>query len=460
MKQRLTALALMLAVLASACGVSALAKGMSQPPARRAEEKQQEQEEATAEPEEPVPQVGTPPVDRSGTLAGPDLEENITLEPDPVGQVSFANVESRMRQNNLQVLTLEQNILSLEEIDYQELYEDLREQLNQIAKAQWQLVKSGDMMIQLGMMSDYEYHSTYDQLDKAYDAVRDTFESIKEGDMQRDNADVMRQLRHLQDQIVMAGESLYIALTAMELQASGLHRQDAALGRTAEEMELRYQMGQISAMQLGEVKAGRTALESGLETLEMNIRNYKVQLEMLLGAQQTGAITLGPVPEVTDGQLTEMDLEKDLATAKEKSYELYDAGKTVEQARDDYKDAGDNWGYNEDAYEFRNARRTWQAAQYTYNNTVQNYELKFRTLHAQVGDYRQILEAARVALASQQDSYRASELKYQQGTISRNALLSAEDDLRAKENDVASAAGDLFSAYNSYRWAVEHGILN
>ena len=278
--------------------------------------------------------------------------------------------------------------------------------------------------------------------------------------MQRDNADVMRQLRHLQDQIVMAGESLYIALTAMELQASGLHRQDAALGRTAEEMELRYQMGQISAMQLGEVKAGRTALESGLETLEMNIRNYKVQLEMLLGAQQTGAITLGPVPEVTDGQLAEMDLEKDLAVAKEKSYELYDAGKTVEQARDDYKDAGDNWGYNEDAYEFRNARRTWQAAQYTYNNTVQNYELKFRTLHAQVRDYRQILEAARVALASQQDSYRASELKYQQGTISRNALLSAEDDLRAKENDVASAAGDLFSAYNSYRWAVEHGILN
>lgn len=459
MKQRLTALALMLAVLASACGVSALAAGMSQPPARRAEEKQQEQEEAAA-PEEPVPQVGTPPVDHSGTLAGPDLEENITLEPDPVGQVSFANVESRMRQNNLQILTLEQNILSLEEIDYQELYEDLREQLNQIAKAQWQLVKSGDMMIQLGMMSDYEYHSTYDQLDKAYDAVRDTFESIKEGDMQRDNADVMRQLRHLQDQIVMAGESLYIALTAMELQASGLHRQDAALGRTAEEMELRYQMGQISAMQLGEVKAGRTALESGLETLEMNIRNYKVQLEMLLGAQQTGAITLGPVPEVTDGQLTEMDLEKDLAAAKEKSYELYDAGKTVEQARDDYKDAGDNWGYNEDAYEFRNARRTWQAAQYTYNNTVQNYELKFRTLHAQVGDYRQILEAARVALASQQDSYRASELKYRQGTISRNALLSAEDDLRAKENDVASAAGDLFSAYNSYRWAVEHGILN
>lgn len=465
MKRRLTALALLLAVLASACGVSALAKGAAQSPAKSAEEKaraaeQKQEETADTETEEPKPEVGTPPVEQSGTLAGPNLEDQITLEPDPVGQVTFANVESRMRQNNLQILTLEQSILSLEEIDYEELYEDLRQQLNQIAKTQWQLVNSRDTMIQLGMMSDYEYHSTYDQLDKAYDAVRDTFESIKEGDMQRDNADVIRQLNHLQDQIVMAGESLYIALTAMEIQAENLRRQDGALDRTVEELELRYRMGQISAMQLGEAKAGRTSLESGLATLEMNIGNYKVQLEMLLGAEQTGAIALGPVPEVTDGQLAELDLEKDLAAAKEKSYELYDAGKTVEQARDDYKDAGNNWGYNEEKYEFRNARRTWQAAQYTYNNTVQNYELKFRTLYAQVRDYRQILEAARVALSSQQDSYRASELKYQQGTISQNALLAAEDELRSKENAVISAQGDLFSAYNSYRWAVEHGILN
>ena len=86
--------------------------------------------------------------------------------------------------------------------------------------------------------------------------------------------------------------------------------------------------------------------------------------------------------------------------------------------------------------------------------------LKFRTLYAQVKDYCQIWEAAKVSLACEQASCAASELKFQQGTISRNALLTAKDTLREAEEKVRSAAGDLFSTYNTYSWAVQHGILN
>lgn len=372
-----------------------------------------------------------------------------------------------MRENNLQLLALEQSVLTIEDIDYDKLYDQLRRQLNDIAQAQWAFVRGSGALKSLAAQgvpgveySDYEYHTTYNQLDRAYDAVRDQFEAIKEDDMQKDNADVIRQLNNLQDQIVMAGESLYAALTAMEIQEAGLRRQLEGLDRTVEEMELRYQLGQISAMQLAEVRAGRTALESGLATLAMNVKNYKLQLEMLIGAEQTGEIALAPLPEAAEEQLSAMDLERDLASAKERSYELYDAEKTLEDARDQYKEDADNWAYDETRMEFRNVKRTWQAAQYTYNNTVQNYELKFRTLYAQVGDCRQIWEAARVSLACEQSAYAASELKYQQGTISRNALLTAEDDLREAEEKVRSAAGDLFSTYNTYCWAVQHGILN
>lgn len=387
-------------------------------------------------------------------LAGPDIADNVTIEPDPLGQVSFANVERRMREKNLQILTLEQSILSIEDIDYDKLYQQLRDTLNQMAQAQWMMVKMS------AFMSEYDFKVAYNQMDQAYDAVRDQFDAIKDGDMQKDNAELIRQLKNLQDQIVVAGESLYVALAAMELQEGSLRRQLEALDRTVEEMELRYTLGQISAMQLAEVKAGRTSLASGLETLRMNIGTYKLQLEMLLGAEQTGAIVLGAVPAVTAAQLGAMDLEKDLAAAKEKSYELYDAEKTLEDARDDYKEAADNWGYNENRMEYRNARRTWQAAQYTYNNTVQNYELKFRTLYAQVKDYRQIWEAAKVSLSCEQSDCAAAELRYAQGTISQNTLLTARDDLTAAEEKVRSAANDLFSTYNSYCWAVQNGILN
>lgn len=46
----------------------------------------------------------------------------------------------------------------------------------------------------------------------------------------------------------MSGETLYMAIYAMETQETALQRQLAAMNRTVEEMELRYELGQISAL--------------------------------------------------------------------------------------------------------------------------------------------------------------------------------------------------------------------
>ena len=91
---------------------------------------------------------------------------------------------------------------------------------------------------------------------------------------------------------------------------------------------------------------------------------------------------------------------------------------------------------------------------------MDSFELSFRTLYSQVKDYWQILSAAQTALACQQDTYASMELKYEQGSLSYNKLLDAADQLSAAQDTVDSARVDLFSAYNSYRWAVDHGILN
>ena len=110
--------------------------------------------------------------------------------------------------------------------------------------------------------------------------------------------------------------------------------------------------------------------------------------------------------------------------------------------------------------QFRQAKHNWQAAQYTYNDTVQSYELKFRNLYAQVQDYKQILDAAKVSLECEKASYAATELRHEQGTVSTNALLDAKDSLNDAEEKVQTASNDLFSSYNTYCWAVEHGVLN
>ena len=443
MKKRSIAGALTLALVLSLCAVTVAA---GEQPAQTTE---------TAETAQTLPDSPAGPDAQTEAQAGATAADalDVLLQQDAVGTVSFANVERRMRGNNLTILTLDQTIETLKDIDYEKMEKDLRDAVNGIASSQFATIQ----------MSGFEPMGSslvLSSLQQQYDALKEQFDAVRKGELQEDNEGLIRQLKNGQDQVVLAGEATYLALVELETQEGALERQLAALNRTVEELELRYQLGQISALQLQQAKSGRTQLASGLETLRMNLRNLKLQFEVLLGAEQTGNIQPGSVPEVTEQELSAMDVEKDLLAAKEKSYDLYDAAKKLEDAQEEYKDAVKEHNANENKPEFRAAKRTWQAAQYTYSDAVQSYELKFRTLYAQVQDYKQISDAAKVALACEQASCEAAELKYQQGTISQNALLDARDSLQTAKEKASSAASDLFSSYNTYRWAVEHGVLN
>ena len=129
------------------------------------------------------------------------------------------------------------------------MYEDLRNGLNSIASAQWGL-------IQMGQGESY----TYETLTQRYDALRKTFDDIKDGKLQQDKADLVRQLRSAQASLLAAGQSLYVGLLALEDQSAALTRQNAALDRTIEEVKLRYELGQVSAMTLQQTEAGNCLL--------------------------------------------------------------------------------------------------------------------------------------------------------------------------------------------------------
>ena len=444
MKRRTTALLLAAALALSLLGVTALAAEGGTLPAGQAQPAEEPGAAPAAQPEgqgeEPSPEGGQPPEE--------PVEEYI---PDPVGSLTFANLERRMREGSLQVMSLQENIDMLEEIDYDVLKEDLRRQLNQLAQAQWMMVQFG----QSGTLA-------YERMDQAYGAVREQFDAIKDGDMQADNADTVRQLKNLQNQIVMAGEATYIALVAMEQQEGGLERQLAALDRQLTELELRYQLGHISSMALKQAKAGRSALVSGLDTLGMNLNTYKGQLELLIGADITGGISLGALPTVDRESLGAMDLDADLETAKANSWDLYQATETYKDARKAYNDHGGESGLEShpNSTSYKQARHTYYSAKYTYDNTVQNFELGLRNLYLKVKDNQQVLAAARTALAAEKDNFAVAQLKHSQGNLSQNALLEAQDKVAEAQEKVSGAENDLFSSYNTYRWAVDYGILN
>ena len=464
MKDRRTIAAILAAALTlTMCGVSAVADGEADSSAASDSSVavQADQSDASATvggtPEDSsaadTSAADSSQADASGedqTAQDADTEEHPEPEiitPDAVGTVSFANVSRRLRENNLSVLSLEENINAIKAIDYDKMTDDIRKSLNGIADAQWFLTISGNSFAAKSMSSSYE-------------SLKDTFDDIRDGKLQEDNEAVIRQLENAQDQVAMAGESLYIALTEMELNGQTLSRSITALDRTIKELNLRYDLGQISALTLEQTKAGRTSALSGQETLTMNIGTYKTQLEQMIGAELTGKIKLHGLPQVTAQQLAAMDLDKDLAAAKEASYTLFAAQRTLDDARDDFKDTAEDYMYNTGKYQYVTAQHQWQAAQYTYNAAVQSFETSFRTLYLQVKDYQQVLQAAKTALATEQDNFAAAQKKHDLGNLSDNALADAKDKVSEAQDKVDGAAIDLFSAYNNYRWAVDHGILN
>ncbi|MBC8535834.1 TolC family protein [Feifania hominis] len=459
MSKKAVAMVLTVVLVFSLCGATALADGETPP--------------MQTDPAQVVSDEQTP-------------QQDTQTPADPEGTLSYENLEQRVRAGDLKILILEENIARAESVDFTQLKEELRDQLNTIADKQWSLITAGGSFgspeisfspefmanpdnqkllgvigaMQQGMsaLTSLATSSARQSLDQAYATAREQFDALQDGETQKSIADGVRQMRDMQNAEVMLAQATYIQLVELNAALNTLDRSLAAMDRQIEELELRYELGQISALTLKQVKTARSSLASQRESYALTARTGLMGLEFMIGAGPTGTTKLTALPLVTKEQLAAMDLEKDLEAAQQASYSLYSAKKTLDDAEQTFKDAQKEYGERE--YQYTQAQHTWQADQYTYEATIKGFEISFRTLYAQVKDYAQVLDAAQTALAVEQESYAAEQLKYEQGNLSHNKLLDAADTLAAAQDKVDTAQRNLFSAYNNYRWAVDCGILN
>ena len=367
--------------------------------------------------------------------------------PDPEGTVTWENLDRRIRAGSLNAQILEENITGIADIDYDQMYEDLRQQLNDIANAQWAMVVVGG-----GMAAS--------SLDQAYDSLRDVFEDLKDGVVQADNADYIWQLEDMADQVLMGGETLYITLVGLEQQAADGQRGLATLDRSLAELRLREQLGQVSHQTVAELEQTRTETVSQLETLDSSIRELKIQLQTMLGEAPTGELTLGALPTQVEMAWEDPDYEADLEAAKAASWSLRSAAKTLEDAEETWDDARDDYRAKREQYLLQQAEHTWNAAQLTYQSTVQSFETSFQSLYNALSNNEQVLENAKSTLAWKETLLATAQTRYALGLISCSEVLTAQDDVAAAQSAVDSAWRDLFTARNSYRWAVEAGLVS
>lgn len=414
------------------------------------ENKQEEQkaENAATEAEKAAEESDEPELDPAAAMVAP------TATPDAEGTLSFANLRTRMLENYYPLLAIKESIDDVESHDYEWRYENLRKRLNDIGSAQHYLATAKNP-------DGTPVQTDSSIFQSAYDSLHDLFEDVKKGDTKKDDEAALWQYRTTQNTVVIAGESLFMQIHSLRAQDEQISRGIAKMDRMLKEMELRESLGQVSALSVDQLRNQRTQTASQQQTLRSGIDSALLNLESMVGAELGKPLELGALPKVTAEQLDAMELEKDLEKAQTVSYSIFAADKAIKDfKKGTYKTVVDRFSDNDNVFEVSQVKHALQAMKIDYQNTVQSFELNFRTLYAQVKDAAQILEARRAALASQEKSYAASALKYEQGNLSANALEDAKDELATAKDNVSSAERDLFAKYRSYQWAVEYGILN
>lgn len=434
MKQRITALLVVLAMV-SAVVISAVAE---EPVQENGEDttisvvETEENAQETAAAEKAAETVSEQ--NASETTENKEAAGNETPVTAPAADaLQFDQLEELVKKTNLSYKSLNETISGMETMN--DMAEDIREgiallqsQIDQLT----QLDPEGNASVIAGL--EAEKAKLQQSLSGVSSMAQDT-----------------SQMEAGRKQLILGAQTMFIALVGMEQQEAALERQLAALDRTIEELNLRKDMGQISQLQLMEAESGRVSLVSGLTTLRMNISNYKMQLEQMIGKEMTGTTVLGAVPTVTEEELNALNLEENLKTALKNNCSM----KAAAASRDKLDDIDSS------SPQMGSAVSDMQrGADYSYKAAKQEAELKFRMLYAQLQDCRQVVKSAETALECEELACQAAELKYSQGAISENTLLAAKDELSAARDSLRTAKNDLFSTYNNYCWAVKHGVLN
>lgn len=430
--------------------------------------------------------TSTTPISASGTTS-------VTIPSD--GTLSFSQIGTRVKANNLTLKAAQESLKQAQAMDWNDAIDemedaidnldiqisqllngstdqlnkaraDLEASLNRISVADNKLAGLDKVIENTVALSTLSSLSQYSQMQAASlkaskESLEDQLDDLKEqkADYQKTLADTERQIDYAADQTISGAESLYLTILSTQLQLEGLKNNTlASTQRSLKEIELRYQLGQVSKLTLTQVQNGYESLESSITSLENTVSTLYSSLQSLMGDVPTGKLTLLDTPSVTANELSYLNYAADLAKAKEKSYTLYSADRAVEDAEDAMNDARRDDGKN--SYQYKMAEYAYQSSIYKKDAAVASFEASFLNLYKAIAPAQTALAAKQSALAYEEQMYAVAEKKYQLGNLSANALLDAKDTLDSAQRDVEAAQLDLFTAYHSYDQAVKLGLVS
>ena len=338
---------------------------------------------------------------------------SVTIPSD--GTLSFDQIGPRVKANNLTLKAAQESLKSAEAMDWDEAIDEMEDAidamelqismlvssgagelanakknlehtLKQIAITEGKISNVSDItdgmfdslsLIALGKYSEMQAASLKASLESMEDQL-DDLQDQKE-DYQKTLEDTARQIDYAAAQTIAGAESLYLTILSTQLQLEALQETMESTQRSLREVELRYELGQVSQLTLLQAQSGYDSLKASMDSLENTISTLYSSLQSLMGDVPTGRLTLTSTPYVTQGQLAAISYTSDLEKAKENSYTLYASARSVEDAKQAMDDARREEGKN--SYQYKMAEYTYQSTLYQNDATIAEFELSFQSLY-------------------------------------------------------------------------------
>ena len=360
---------------------------------------------------------------------------SVTIPSD--GTLSFDQIGPRVKANNLTLKAAQESLKSAEAMDWDEAIDEMEDAIDAMELQISMLVSSG-----AGELANAKKN-----LEHTLKQI-----AITEGKI----SNVSDITDGMFDSLSLIALGKYSEMQAASLKAS-LESMESTQ-RSLREVELRYELGQVSQLTLLQAQSGYDSLKASMDSLENTISTLYSSLQSLMGDVPTGRLTLTSTPYVTQGQLAAISYTSDLEKAKENSYTLYASARSVEDAKQAMDDARREEGKN--SYQYKMAEYTYQSTLYQNDATIAEFELSFQSLYKALAPAQAALSAKESALAYEEQVYAVAERKHELGNLSDNALLDAKNTLNTAKRDVTAAEMELYTAYHSYEQAVKQGLVS
>ncbi len=371
----------------------------------------------------------------------------------------YEQVEVLVRAQNRTVLANRATLRSIKAVDIDRAVADLQNAIQNMEQAVSSMqdlasnvalslstvdpmINNGQATLVIGSATTVLLQSNISQMQAQITQMREQVRELKKTDYEP----YERQFEQIENQLVMAAQSAYIGLMTLQQNYLMTARKADFAEVKLREMETRFALGQVSQLNVDEVRRAQRQASSALKTLEQTLYNTKGDLSVLLGRDPSRNYMLGTLPAVTPDMIMRMHLETDLANAMDQSYDIYKAQKAVQDAEDlDKKEEG--------------RKDKIRAAEYMLEGTEATFAQNFRKLFRAVAEKNRLLSVAQEEFGYQVQAEEAAKIKYEKGMISRNAYLEADVAKSEAETGVLLAQIELYSVYMQYQWACQ-GVLN